>query len=91
MSPALKFNQNQVTSETEKPNPDFDHRSFNSNNNIVTPLSKSIGMGNNTYFPNKTTSSKHHIVSMINKLDTANNAEFVKNKLLLDDEKMKEY
>lgn len=84
MNPPLKFNQ--VTSETEKPNPDFDHRSFNSNNNIVTPLSKSIGMGSNTYFPNKTTSSKHHIVSMINKLDT--NAEFVKNKLLLDDEKM---
>lgn len=89
MTPPLKFNQanqvTQATSETEKPNTDFDHRSFNSNNNIVTPLSKSIGMGNNTYFPNKTTSSKHHIVSMINKLDT--NAEFVKNKLLLDDEK----
>ena len=87
MAPPLKFNQvTPATSETEKPNPDFDHRSFNSNNNIVTPLSKSIGMGNNTYFPNKTTSSKHHIVSMINKLDT--NAEFVKNKLLLDDEKL---
>ena len=46
-------------------------------------------MGNNTYFPNKTTSSKHHIVSMINKLDS--NAEFVKNKILLDDEKMNQH
>lgn len=83
----LKFNQ--LTSETDKGTPDFEHRSFNSNNNIA-PLTKSIGMsGNSNYFPNKTTSNKHHIVSMINKLDSGSN-EYVKNKLLLDDERMKD-
>jgi hypothetical protein len=45
---------------------------------------------NSNYFPNKTTSNKHHIVSMINKLDASNNNEYVKNKLLLDDERMKD-
>ena len=64
----MKFNQ--LTAETDKGTGDFEHRSFNSNNNIV-PLTKSIGMNSNSnYFPNKTTSNKHHIVSMINKLDS---------------------
>lgn len=83
--PQLKFNQ--MTAETEKGN-DFEHRSFNSNNNLVSPLTESIGMNSNSnYFPNKTTSNKNHIVNMINKLD--NTSDYVKNKLLLDDEKLK--
>jgi hypothetical protein len=73
--PQLKFNQ--MTAETEK-----------GNNNLVSPLTKSIGMNSNSnYFPNKTTSNKNHIVNMINKLD--NTSDYVKNKLLLDDERLK--
>lgn len=53
-------------------------------------MTKSIGMNSNSnYFPNKTTSNKHHIVHLINKLDS-NSGEYVKNKLLLDDEHMKD-
>ena len=40
-------------------------------------------------YPNKTTSNKNHIISMINKLDD-NPSGYVKNKILLDDEKMDE-
>lgn len=38
------------------------------------------------YFPNKTASTKNHIVSMINKLDDNPN-DYAKNKILLEDEK----
>lgn len=44
---------------------------------------------NSNYFPNKTTSNKHHIVNLINKLDTNSN-EYVKNKILLDEDRMKD-
>ena len=40
-------------------------------------------------YPNKTTSNKNHIISLINKLDD-NPSGYVKNKILLDDEKMDE-
>lgn len=76
-----------MTAETDRYNQDFEHRTFNSNSNISGPLTKSIGVSSSSnLFPNRTTSNKNHIVNMINQLD---NGEYAKNKLLLDDAKMK--
>jgi len=58
------------------------------NNSAPMPfVSNSIGIPNGTtYFPNKTTSNKNYIVTMINRNDDNPN-DYGKNKLLLDDEK----
>jgi hypothetical protein len=50
-----------------------------------TTFAKTIGI--NSYFPNKTTSNKNHIVQMILQHDTDPN-NFGKNNILLDEEKL---
>lgn len=52
-----------------------------------TTFTKTIGI--NSYFPNKTTSNKNHIVQMILQNDTDPN-NFGKNNILLDEEKFME-
>jgi hypothetical protein len=91
MNPPLKFaanDKNRTTLNSDK-NEDYEHRTFNNMNpspNAVT-LNKSVGVkGGSAYYPNKTTSNKHHIVAMINSHDSTN--EYGKNKILLDEKKM---
>jgi len=86
----LKFNssneeaqKNKTTLVSEK-GEEFEHRTFNNmNSNIIA--NKSVGpKTSSNYFPNKTTSNKNHIVSLINKLDDNPNI-YTKNRLLDDD------
>jgi hypothetical protein len=74
----------QFAEKKEEFNSGFEHKTFTNVNNILhskTCFNKSLGM--KSYFPNKTTSSKNHIVKMILEHDDDPN-NFPKNNILLD-------
>jgi hypothetical protein len=81
MGGAIRFN---YVSPEDPQRDEFEHRTFTNLNG--TSVNKSVGPKAGSYFPNKTTSNKNHIVSMINKLDDNPNG-YAQNKILLEDEK----
>jgi len=52
---------------------------------VANIVNRSVGPKTGGYFPNKTTSNKNHIVSMINKLDNSPN-NYAKNKILIEED-----
>lgn len=66
---------------------DYEHKTFNNPQSGKTSVNQSLGLkGSSNYFPNRTTSNKHHpIVQLINSQDVAPD-EYRQNKILIDDQ-----